>query len=156
MLSKLHRVSGKEVRFLTKKRQIFSRGLFTAFFVDQYPNRKFHQLSFHIPLSISKRAVHRHKIKRILISLFENSITTQAQWDRFYKCFITLNKQKIEYLTNLILQKNNSEIKTYLNNERHHFFTSFFLSSHGQKNNSKSDSKHRKPAKPQSSKPNTQ
>lgn len=76
MLAKKLRVSGKEVRFLTKKRQLFSRGLFMIFFVDQYPNRHFHQISFHIPIAISKRAVHRHQIKRILISAFEQSLET--------------------------------------------------------------------------------
>ena len=74
MLAKKLRVSGKEVRFLTKKRQLFSQGLFMIFFVDQYSNRQFHQISFHIPIVISKRAVHRHQIKRILISSFEQSL----------------------------------------------------------------------------------
>ncbi|MBR6907444.1 hypothetical protein IKN40_02880 [bacterium] len=48
--------------------------MLTIFYVEQYPNRKFHQFSFHIPLLVSKRAVVRHKVKRILINSLEKHI----------------------------------------------------------------------------------
>lgn len=59
------------MRFLTKKRQVFAHGMLIIFFVEQYSNRAYHQISFHVPLAISKNAVIRHKIKRILIQTFE-------------------------------------------------------------------------------------
>ena len=133
MLAKKLRVSGKEVRFLTKKRQLFSHGLFIIFFVDQYPNRQFHQISFHIPIAISKRAVHRHQIKRILISSFEQSLQQYGPWNQFYKCFVSLNKNKLEPLITLLQEKSISELKVYLTKQRESAFRSFFLSSHENK-----------------------
>lgn len=130
MLAKKLRVSGKEVRFLTKKRQLFSQGLFMIFFVEQYPNRHFHQISFHIPLAISKRAVHRHQVKRILIAAFEQSVQKLGAGLQFYKCFVSLNKHRLEPLIALVQQKSTAQLKDYLTKQRESVFSSFFLSSH--------------------------
>ena len=128
MLAKKLRVSGKEVRFLTKKRQLFSQGLFMIFFVEQYPNRHFH-------LAISKRAVHRHQVKRILIAAFEQSVQKLGAGPQFYKCFVSLNKHRLEPLIALVQQKSTAQLKDYLTKQRESVFSSFFLSSH-EKNHS--------------------
>ena len=133
MLAKKLRVLGKEVRFLTKKRQLFSQGLFMIFFVEQYPNRHFHQISFHIPLAISKRAVHRHQVKRILIAAFEQSVQKLGAGPQFYKCFVSLNKHRLEPLIALVQQKSTVQLKDYLTKQRESVFSSFFLSSHEKK-----------------------
>lgn len=125
MFKKQQRLQGKEVRFLTKKRQVFSQGLFTIFFVEQYPNRHFHQLSFHIPLLVSKRAVVRHKIKRILIQAFENQLPTLDFGGKFYKCFITLHKMKLDPLLKLLAEKSHTKLKTYLQDQHIQTFSSF-------------------------------
>lgn len=123
VFKKQQRLQGKEVRFLTRKRQFFSRWLFTIFFVEQYSNRKFHQLSFHIPLLVSKRAVVRHKIKRILIQAFEQTFPTYE--GPYYKCFITLHKMKLQPLLTFLEKKDSVGLKNYLQQEYLQTFSSF-------------------------------
>lgn len=125
MFKKQQRLQGKEVRFLTKKRQVFARWLFTIFFVEQYPNRSFHQLSFHIPLLVSKRAVVRHKIKRILIQSFEQLLPSLDFGGKFYKCFITLHKMKLDLLQKLLQEKSDIKLKAYLQDQQIQTFNSF-------------------------------
>ncbi|MBQ9554443.1 hypothetical protein IJU97_05965 [bacterium] len=50
--------------------------MLSIFYVEQYPNRHYHQFSYHIPILVSKRAVVRHKVKRILISHLEKLLPT--------------------------------------------------------------------------------
>lgn len=135
MFKRQERLNWKDVRFLTKKRQVFSKWIFTIFYVKQYPNRKYHQFSFHIPLLISKRAIVRHKVKRILVQFCENLIPTLNFWGDHYKWFITISKTKLQTLIEILQKKDNSLLKEYLEKERRHTFTSFsnFLWSGSQK-----------------------
>lgn len=119
------RLQWKDVRFLTKKRQVFSQGLLTIFYVEQYPNRKFHQFSFHIPLLVSKRAVVRHKVKRILINSLEKHIPLLNFWWKYYKCYITLHKMRLQQLLEILDKKNSTQLVSYLENENIRAFTSF-------------------------------
>jgi len=119
------RLQWKDVRFLTKKRQVFSQGLLTIFYVEQYPNRKFHQFSFHIPLLVSKRAVVRHKVKRILINSLEKHIPLLNFWWKYYKCYITLHKMRLQQLLEILDKKNSTQLVSYLENENIKAFTSF-------------------------------
>ena len=119
------RLQWKDVRFLTKKRQVFSQGLLTIFYVEQYPNRKFHQFSFHIPLLVSKRAVVRHKVKRILINSLEKHIPLLNFWWKYYKCYITLHKMRLQQLLEILSKKNSTQLVSYLENENIKAFTSF-------------------------------
>ena len=125
MFKTRERLQWKDVRFLTKKRQVFSQGLLTIFYVEQYPNRKFHQFSFHIPLLVSKRAVVRHKVKRILINSLEKQIPMLNFWWKYYKCYITLHKMRLQQLLEILDKKNSTQLVNYLENENTKAFTSF-------------------------------
>ena len=125
MFKARERLQWKDVRFLTKKRQVFSQGLLTIFYVEQYPNRKFHQFSFHIPLLVSKRAVVRHKVKRILINSLEKHIPLLNFWWKYYKCYITLHKMRLQQLLEILSKKNSTQLVSYLENENIKAFTSF-------------------------------
>lgn len=134
MFAKRHRLNGKEVRFLTRKRQVFSRGIFTIFWAEQYPNRSYHQLSFHIPIAVSKRSVARHLIKRVLIAAQEAHFLGSV--GKYYKCFVTLHKLKLQSLIDLLNQKNIPVLKQYLTDQRSSTF-SLFLAYHEQQTSQK-------------------
>lgn len=125
MLKRHQRLVWKEVRFLTRKRQVFSYWLFTMYYIEQYPNRLFHQFSYHIPLLVSKRAVVRHKVKRILLRNLEARILRLDFWNMYYKWFITLNKSKLSQLLAFLEKKDSTQLETYLVNEHEQFFSSF-------------------------------
>ena len=125
MLKRHQRLVWKEVRFLTRKRQVFSYWLFTMYYVEQYPNRLFHQFSYHVPLLVSKRAVVRHKVKRILLRNLETKILHLDFWNMYYKWFITLNKSKLSQLLAFLEKKDSTQLETYLVNEHEQFFSSF-------------------------------
>lgn len=126
MFAKSQRLQGKEVRYLTRKRQILNRGIFTIFHTEQYPNRAYHQISFHIPLLISKRAVHRHKIKRILIQSSQSSLQKSIHHTgKYAKCFVTLHKSKLQELQHYMHSKDRSGLSNYLNQQIQSAFIPF-------------------------------
>nr|DAQ56604.1 MAG TPA: Ribonuclease P [Caudoviricetes sp.]DAX26813.1 MAG TPA: Ribonuclease P [Caudoviricetes sp.] len=92
--------------------------------MEQYPNRPFHQLSFHVPLLVSKRAVVRHKIKRILIRTSETFLAQKGQAP-YYKAFVTLHKMKLAPLLSLLEAKKWEEVETMLSQQRTQVFSSF-------------------------------
>ncbi len=97
MLAQKYRLIGKEVIFLSKKRQYFSAGLFGFFYFQQYAQLPFHQLSFHVTIKFSKRSVQRHVIKRAVIDYVQNQqLLTKPLWKTYYKFFVVLNKNKLE------------------------------------------------------------
>ena len=105
VLKKKERLEGKEVRFLTRKRQSFVRGIFLIFYCAQYPNRDYHQISFHIPF-----------------------IKQQAWNTNYSKCFVMFQKSKLDPLISLLEKKDKSQIKTYLSTEFQSVFSSFLHS----------------------------
>jgi len=121
MLPKYQRLNTKDVLFLTKKKNYFSNWFFGFFYVDQYPNRKYNQISFHVSIKYSKHATSRNIIKRAVIKKAEE---LQKKWlfTKNQKIFITLNKNKIP-----ILQKEfeNIEKKDTILNIQKHFSQSF-------------------------------
>lgn len=125
MFKARERLQWKDVRFLTKKRQVFSQWLLTIFYVEQYPNRKFHQFSFHVPILVSKRAVVRHKVKRLLINSLEKQLPSLDFWWKYYKCYITLHKMKLQQLLEILAKKDSNLLISYLKNENTKAFTSF-------------------------------
>lgn len=125
LLKKNNRLQGKEVRFLTRKRQVHHQSIFTIFFAPQYPNRSYHQISFHIPVLLSKRAVKRHKVKRILIKAYEK-LTAQKEYQQtYFKCFVTIQKNKLEQLSQFLINKQDDQLENYLTQQRNSAFTSF-------------------------------
>jgi len=81
---------------LVRKRKYFSTRFFGFFYFDQYPNLKFNQISINIPLKYNKKAVHRVSLKRqIIFYLQENNFIEKEINTKFYKIFVTINKNNI-------------------------------------------------------------
>jgi len=96
LLPKVQRLTGKEVIFMTKRRQYIPQGLFGFFYVKQYPNIKYNQISSHITIKLSKRAVMRHVFKRaIMHSVQKYDLVKHPINDSFYKFFIVVSKNRV-------------------------------------------------------------
>lgn len=94
MLAKPFRLTGKDINFLTRKRQFVPGWLFNFFYVKQYPNKQFNQISVNIPLKFDKRAVHRRIVKRAVIKSIEQKNFQEIKIKgQFYKLFVFLNKK---------------------------------------------------------------
>lgn len=118
MLTKKQRLIGKEVVFLTKKRQYIGHGLFGFFYTLQYLNIAHHQLSSHITLKLSKKSVTRHIWKRAIIqSIQDNNRVTQPIWGKYYKIFIVLSKERIAESTQKIANLSKKDTITYIQEE---------------------------------------
>jgi RNase P protein component len=90
------RLTGKDVIFMTRKRQYLSQGLFGFFYIKQYPNIKWNQISSHVTIKLSKRSVVRHMIKRaIMWRVQQHNLTKFPINDAFYKIFIVLSKDRV-------------------------------------------------------------
>jgi RNase P protein component len=99
LLPKKHRLIGKEVIFLTKKRQYIRQGMFGFFYAQQYPNLAYNQISSHVTIKLSKRAVVRHTFKRAIVQYIqEHMIIRTTINDRFYKIFVVFSKDALPEL----------------------------------------------------------
>lgn len=118
VLSKTYRLKGKEVNFLSKKRQYFWAGLFGFFYRKQYPQIPHHQISFHVTIKYSKRATERNIIKRAIIQYIQEKDTVYAPigWYR-YKIFVVLNKSKVADIQQKIANLDKKGIIEYIKKE---------------------------------------
>lgn len=90
------RLTGKDVIFITRKRQYLSQGLFWFFYIKQYPNSKYNQFSSHVTIKLSKRSVVRHMIKRAIIQrIQDHNLVKDPIHGSFYKIFIVLSKDHV-------------------------------------------------------------
>ncbi len=93
MLKKNNRLTWKDINFLVKHWKFIRWWMFNFSIYKQYQNKKLNQLSVNIPLKLTKRAVIRHKIKRIILRyLKEKEIQETTIKEKYRKIFITLNK----------------------------------------------------------------
>lgn len=99
-LTKSRRLKYKDIWFLVRKRKYFPSKFFWFFYFEQYPNLKYNQISCHIPLKFSKKAVYRNMLKRLIIAeIIKNNLTdTRFMDNKYYKVYIMLNKKKLEIL----------------------------------------------------------
>ena len=93
MLAQVFRLTGKDINFMTKKKQVLYVWNFLFFYIKQYQNLSFHQLSCHITLKLHKRSVVRHLVKRAILDYIQKHdlIWKSLGW-QYYKFFIMLNK----------------------------------------------------------------
>jgi len=127
MFPKYKRLNTKDVLFLTKKKNYFSNWFFWFFYIQQYPNRKYNQISFHVSIKYNKHATARNILKRSVIKQAEKLV---QQWilAKDQKIFITLNKNKIPLLQKEFENKTKKDIILGIQN---HFTQSFIaLSKH--------------------------
>ncbi len=127
MFPKYKRLNTKDVLFLTKKKNYFSNGFFGFFYIHQYPNRKYSQISFHVSIKYNKHATARNILKRAVLQQAQKQID---QWllAKDQKIFITLNKTKLPLLQKEFENKTKKDIILGIQN---HFTQSFIaLSKH--------------------------
>jgi RNase P protein component len=118
LLAKAQRLTGKEVIFMTKKRQYIPQGLFGFFYVKQYPNIKHNQISSHITIKLSKKAVTRHVYKRaILQSIQKYDLINHPINDSFYKFFIVLSKNRVPEIQQKIANFSKKDTIKYIQAE---------------------------------------
>ena len=96
LLARKYRLQGKEVMFLSRKRQYFSSGYFGFFYFKQYSNLAYNQFSCHISIKVSKRSTKRNVIKRAVMNYIgqQQLIQTPIK-NQLYKFFIVLHKPNI-------------------------------------------------------------
>lgn len=120
------RLRTKDVRYLTKKRQYCTKGIFGFWWIKQYPNREFNQISCHIGVKLSKNATTRNQLRRVIMNYIrDNNITTTPINSEFYKIFVNLDKNKLPELVKYIESHNKSEQNVYFQQEFNSAFTSF-------------------------------
>lgn len=97
MFPKYKRLTTRDVLFLTKKKNYFANGFFGFFYISQYPNRQYHQISFHVSIKYNKHSTARNILKRAVLQQAEKHIN---QWllAKDQKIFIILNKNKLPLL----------------------------------------------------------
>lgn len=118
LLPKRQRLTGKDVIFITRKRQYLSQGLFGFFYVKQYPGVKYNQFSCHITIKLSKRSVVRHMFKRAIIQRIEqHNLVKYPINDAFYKFFIVLSKDRIPEIEKKIANFQKKDTITYIQEE---------------------------------------
>lgn len=116
MLSKKFRLRTRDVRFLTHKRNYFSSGFFWFFYISQYDNLKFNQISCHVSLKFSKRATDRNVIKRIIYNyLLDKKMPLYIFWNKYYKFFVVLQKSKIDDFKKQIENLEQKDIVLFVN-----------------------------------------
>ena len=120
------RLRTKDVRYLTKKRQYCVKGIFGFWWIKQYPNRQFNQISCHIGVKLSKNATTRNQLRRVIMNYIRDNSIEQStiNWE-FYKIFINLDKNKLPELLKYIQEHNKSEWNAYFANEFESSFTLF-------------------------------
>ena len=120
------RLRTKDVRYLTKKRQYCVKWIFVFWWIKQYPNKEFNQISCHIWVKLSKNATTRNQLRRIIMNEIRdnNIIFTPINW-QFYKIFINLDKNKLSDLVKYAEEHNKSDLNKHLQKEFQSAFTSF-------------------------------
>jgi len=118
LLPKKHRLIGKEVIFLTRKRQYIRQGMFGFFYVKQYPNLAHNQISSHITIKLSKRAVVRHMFKRAVIQYIQDHMIIKIPInDAFYKIFVVFSKDALPELEKKIANFDKKDTIRYVQAE---------------------------------------
>lgn len=118
MLPQSQRLTGKDVIFMTKKRQYLSHGVFWFFYIKQYPGVKYNQFSSHVTIKLSKRSVVRHVIKRAIIQeIQEHNLVKTTINDTFYKFFIVLSKDCVWEIDKKIANLSKKDTIRYIQEE---------------------------------------
>lgn len=118
LLPQKQRLTGKDVLFLTRKRQYLKQGLFGFFYFKQYAWLSYNQFSCHITIKLSKRSVVRHIFKRAIIQYIQQEQYVHSPiHSMFYKIFIVLSKDHIEEIEKKIANFDKKDIIKYMQKE---------------------------------------
>lgn len=113
MLPRNRRLRGKDISYITRKKYYFTAGFFSFMYVPQYPQRHYNQFAVHAGLDVSRKAVIRHRVKRVIIAYIANkNFVTQAYGSVYYKVFITCSKAMAADWKKLFAQADKNTIST--------------------------------------------
>lgn len=103
MLPKYQRLKTKDINYIIKKRLVIFTKNFSFFYVPQYPNKSYNQLSCNITLKIDKRSSQRNILKRAIVQYIQqHNLPNIAINNTYYKIFIHINKQNIPAISALL------------------------------------------------------
>jgi len=92
--------------------------MFGFFYVKQYPNLAYNQISLHITIKLSKRAVVRHMFKRAVIQYIKDYMIIKTPINKaFYKIFIVFSKDALPELEKKIANFNKKDTIRYIQKE---------------------------------------
>jgi ribonuclease P protein component len=122
MLPRNKRLRTRDVSYLVKRRIYKHMGYFGFFYVANKYNNS-HLFAVHVGLKFSKKAVHRHRLKRLVMSVIQDDVSLHKSiaW-QYYKFFITLTPQGIDYYSKLLAS---GYQKSMFTDVRVHFLQSF-------------------------------
>lgn len=96
MFPQYKRLTGKDIAYMTKQRNVIFTKYFSFCVIPQYKNKERNQISFHITPRLHKSSVQRHNVKRQLSTYIENNtFIDDAIKGKYRKIFITLNKKAL-------------------------------------------------------------
>ena len=126
MIKHKFRLRTKDVRYLTKKRQYCVKWIFGFWWIKQYSNRNFNQISCHIWVKLSKNATTRNQIRRAIMNYIrDNNIENVSINGQFYKIFINLNKNELPQMLKIIENNPKSQRNKYFQQQFDSAFISF-------------------------------
>ncbi len=118
MLAQKLRLTGKDVIFITRKRQYIGQGLFGFFYIKQYPSIKNNQFSFHVTIKLSKKSVARHVVKRAIMQIIQqDDLVKHPINNSFYKVFIVLSKVRVWEIEKKIANFSKKDIIKHMQEE---------------------------------------
>lgn len=127
MIKKGFRLKGKDINYLVKKRNYFTYEIFGVYYVPQYPNRQYNQFSVNIGLWVSKSAVMRHFIKRIVMRyVSEQKLQEKKFGSWYYKCFVMVHKAQMPAVQKLIATMERKAIQGVVHDNAVQFFTRLY------------------------------
>lgn len=127
MIQKKFRLTWKDINYLVKKRHYFVHDIFGMYYVPQYPNRHCNQFSVTIGLWVSKSAVVRHYIKRIVMRyIAENNLQHTKFGAGYYKCFVMIHKAQMPAVQKLIATMQRKAIQGVVYEKIAQFFTRLY------------------------------
>lgn len=82
-------------------------------YVPQYPQRQYNQFAVHAGLDVSRKAVQRHRVKRVIMAyIWTHNFVTQAYNGAYYKVFVTCTKSMAADWKKLFAQADKNTIST--------------------------------------------
>lgn len=127
MLKKIHRLRGKDVSYIIRKKNYKVTGSLWFFWIAQYPQRLYNQFSVAIPVSVSKKAVTRHMIKRIVLDYVRTyNFVHEPLHGSYWKIFVTIPKSTLPIRQKIVASTSRKDISSAVQTICKTSFTSFF------------------------------
>lgn len=98
-----------------------------VYYVPQYPNRQYNQISVNVGLGVSKSAVQRHLIKRFIMRyVADHKLQHKPFGSTYYKCFVMIHKAQMPVVQKLIASMDKKSIHKLLDEKCDVFFSRLY------------------------------